>query len=128
MKAGQPLWYTGEDTDLPPQIETSLHEYVDKSHCKMLAILPLKESLIPQGEADNPSHGQKTKPPRTIGALIIEQLKDSRIAPAFERRADVVLQHSQTALTNALAHDGIFLMPLWKTLGKILPDFSTGRL
>jgi hypothetical protein len=126
MKGGQPLWYHGEDTDLPPQVESRLHNYVDKAHCKMLAILPLQESAQPPAET-NPTDGSRRQtPPRTIGALIIEQLKDSRIAPSFERRAEVVVQHSQTALTNALAHDEIFLMPLWKILGKVLPDFRSG--
>ncbi len=125
IKAGQPLWYTGEDADLPPQIETRLHDYVDSSHCKMLAIIPLFESESRVGQQDpQPSR----RPPKTIGALVVEQLKDSHVAPALERRTDVVVQHSQTALSNSLAHNRIFLMPVWKTLGKLMPDLSSGGM
>ena len=123
VKAGQPLWYTGEDTDLPPQIETRLHDYVDSSHCKMLAIIPMVESETPVGQQEPQT---SKRPPKPIGALVVEQLKDSHIVPAFERRTEVVVQHSQTALTNAMAHNGIFLMPLWKMLGKLMPDFGSG--
>ena len=125
IKAGQPLWYTGEDADLPPQIEARLHDYVDSSHCKMVAIIPLVESETPVGQQEPKA---SRRPPKPIGALVVEQLKDSHIAPAFERRTDVVVQHSQTALTNAMAHDRIFLMPVWKILGKMLPDFSQGGM
>jgi len=125
IKAGQPLWYTGEDADLPPQIENRLHDYVDSSHCKMLAIIPLVESETRVGQQEPQA---SVRPPKPIGALIVEQLKDSHVAPALERRTDVVVQHSQTALSNSLAHDRIFLMPLWKALGKVMPDFSSGGM
>ena len=125
IKAGQSLWYTGEEDDLPPQVETRLHDYVDSSHCKMLAIVPLfeSESRVGQEEA-KPSR----RSPKPIGAIVVEQLKDSHVAPALKRRTDVVVQHSQTALTNSLSHDRIFLMPLWKMLGKVMPDFSSGGM
>ncbi len=125
IKAGQPLWYAGEDADLPPQIEARLHDYVDSSHCKMLAIVPLIESETSVGQQE-PQASRRA--PRPIGALVVEQLKDSHVAPTFKRRTDVVVQHSQTSLTNALAHDRIFLMPLWKLLGKMLPDFRSGGM
>jgi multidrug resistance efflux pump len=125
VKAGQPLWYKGEDADLPPQIETRLHDYVDSSHCKMLAIIPLVQTETPVGQQEPKITKRSSKP---IGALVVEQLKDSDVHPAFERRTEVVVQHSQTALTNALAHNRIFLMPLWKTLGNMMPDFSSGGM
>jgi len=120
IRTGQPLWYTGEDDDLPPQIEKKLHGYVDKSHTKMLAIIPLVESVA---EADDSQQAQSQKP-NPIGALIIEQLKDSRISPALEKRTDIVVQHGQMALTNAAEHNSIFLMPVWKTIGKMTNAFG----
>jgi biotin carboxyl carrier protein len=123
IRAGQPLWFDGDDTELPPQIEKRLHEYVDKSHCKMLAIIPLNESHVDPTQENSPPESAKP-----IGALIIEQLKDSRISTALQQRAELVATHSETALTNALDHHGIFLMPVWKMLGKITAAFRGGRL
>ena len=34
------------------------------------------------------------------------------------QRVDVVRRHSSTALTNAQSHEGLFLLPLWRTIGK----------
>ena len=53
-----------------------------------------------------------------IGALIVEQMVDSRTPEGFRQRVDVVRTHSATALTNALEYEGLFLMPVWRALGK----------
>lgn len=123
IKAGQPLWYTGEDGDLPPQIENKMHAYVDKSHTKMLAIIPLMETII---ESDDPKIANQQKR-KAIGALIVEQLKDSRITPAMEKRTEIVVQHGQTALTNSAEHNSILLMPVWKSIGKMTSAFRAGN-
>lgn len=126
IRTGQAFWYDGDDANLPPQIERQLHEYIDKSHCKMLAIIPLKEQqLAPETDLANRRRATNTKP---IGALIIEQLKDSRISPALRQRVDIVVSHSETALTNSLDHNGVFLMPVWKQLGRATSLVQGGKL
>ena len=125
IRTGRPLWYSGDDDDLPPQIEKKLHTYVDKSFTKMLAIVPLIET---QPESDESGQKTKTKKRKPLGALIIEQLKDSRITPALEKRAQMVAEHGQMALTNANEHNSIFLMPVWKMFGKITSAFQGGNL
>lgn len=121
-KAGETLWYSGDSTDLPPQIEKRLHEYIDKSHTKMLAIVPLRENL----DEDDPANSRRT--PRTIGALIIEQLNDARIEESTENRVAVVAEHGQSALHNSLEHNSIFLMPVWRATGKMLAPFRRSNL
>lgn len=123
IRAGQPLWYAGEDADLPPQIEKKLHSYVDKSHTKMLAIIPLRESIAESNDPTKPNDPKK----KPLGALIIEQLKDSRITPAIEKRTELVVDHGETALTNAAEHNRIFLMPVWKAIGKVTSAFANGN-
>jgi biotin carboxyl carrier protein len=126
IQAGEPLWYDGDDTNLPPQIERRLHEYIDKSHCKMLAIIPLQESRVtPDEDQLSRSNKRSAKP---IGAIIIEQLKDSRISPALQHRAEIVVAHAQSALTNALEHNSVFLMPVWKVLGRATSMFRGQKL
>ena len=121
-KAGEPLWYSGDSSNLPPQIENRLHDYIDKSHTKMLAILPMSE---PGGDEDN-EETRSSKPP--IGALIVEQLADARIESTTENRVAVVTDHGQAALSNALEHNSIFLMPVWKLLGKAMAPFRRSNL
>ncbi len=122
IRTGQPLWYNGDDTDLPPQIESRLHAYVDKSHAKMVAIVPLKEN-----HAGESAQAEDQRSGKLLGALILEQLKDSEITESLRQRTDVLVSHSETALTNALEHNRIFLMPLWKLLGKLTSAFGTGK-
>ncbi len=125
VRAGEPVWYCGDDDDLPPQIEKRLHAYIDKSHSKMLAIIPLSQPIAtPGSDQDNPD----AQPGRIIGALIVEQLKDAVLEDRLRQRVDFVVAHGQTALANAVEHNSLFLMPLWKTLGHWARPFTGTRL
>jgi len=121
IKTGQPLWYNDQHDALPPQLETKLQRYVDQSHTKMLAVIPLMEAREAPA-IDRPSKKKKNDKP--IGALIVEQLSDSRISSTTQQRVDVVVHHGQLALTNANRYSSIFLMPLWRFLGKVSRIFN----
>ena len=121
IKTGQPLWYNDQHDALPPQLETKLQRYVDQSHTKMLAVIPLVEAREAPA-IDRPSKKKKNDKP--IGALIVEQLSDSRISSTTQQRVDVVVHHGQLALTNANRYSSIFLMPLWRFLGKVSRIFN----
>jgi hypothetical protein len=112
----EPVWYTGDTSDFPPQVEDAMQEYVDESHSKTVAVLPLRRPLPPGEEEEDPDKRREPEPP--IGALIVEQIEDARLSQRMVQRVDVVCQHSSTALANALEHNNLFLMPLWRTLGK----------
>ncbi len=115
VASGDAVWYTGDTRDMAPQVEDAVQEYVDDAHSKTVAILPLRR---PAGEEeDDPSKRSELEAP--IGALIIEQIEDSRVSQSLIQRAEVVCQHSSAALANALEHQNLFLMPVWRTLGKM---------
>ena len=123
IKGQKPLWYSGDDQNLSPQIEKRLHEYIDKSHTKMIAVLPLKKPT--DSSTSETKQNSNVKP---IGALIVEQLKDSTIDGPLKRRVEVICDHSESALANAVEHNSLFLLPLWKTIGKMLQPFSAAQL
>lgn len=123
VKTNEALWYTGDDENLPPQIEKRLHDYIDKSHTKMLAVVPLKERL--ETAPGDPAPNQN---PATIGALIVEQLKDSCVENSLRNRVELLAGHSETALSNAIEHHSLFLMPLWKSLGQLTKPFVGSKL
>jgi hypothetical protein len=114
-KTGEDCWYAGDASNLAPQVEEALDAYVDESHTKSLAILPLVE---PGGEKELAPDETPGAPPRVIGALIVEQMVDTRSPEGFKHRVDVVRTHSASALTNALEYEGLFLMPVWRAIGK----------
>jgi multidrug resistance efflux pump len=110
-----PLWYSSATTELPPQIEQSLHPYVDRAHTKMLAIIPLRRAPL------EPAAPGSTPPPSPIlGALIVEQMTQPTVSTSLRQRIEVAAAHSGDALANALDHGQIFLLPLWRGLGRCL--------
>jgi hypothetical protein len=126
IQTGEPLWYEGDDSKLPPQIERKLHEYIDRSHGKTLAIIPLKQPPTNlQGDLANRRIRSEGKP---LGAIIIEQLKESQWHSTLRPRIEIVAQHSEIALTNALEHNSIFLLPVWKAIGQFTSLFQGSRL
>ncbi len=100
---GEPLWYSGETQDLPPQLETALEDYVDESHTKSLAVLPLFKS-DPFKEKKDDELGAETQSPYqsaqgdVIGSLIIEQIDSVQSRDLIAPRVDLVCQHSARAI------------------------------
>ncbi|MDX1963619.1 MAG: hypothetical protein SFX18_10725 [Pirellulales bacterium] len=114
-RSGEPLWYTGETADLAPQVEEAVEAYVDEAHTKLLAILPLAR---PKTELTLETTPNQLKQEEILGALIVEQIAVDAISTAMQRRVEVVRDHSALALANAVEHNSLFLMPLWRALGK----------
>ena len=115
LKAGEPICYTGDTADFPPQIERAIEKYVDESHSKMIAVHPLFSGEKENNE-DQPKKRRKRKHP--FGVLIVEQIDDSQITERTRKRIGIVAEHAGSALGNALEHHRIFLLPLWKLLGQ----------
>ncbi len=114
VATGEPVWYAGDTRDLAPQVEDALQEYVDDVHTKMIAILPLGR---PKPDREAAAEDQKDAE-APIGALIVEQIEDNRVVPSMAQRVDVVCRHSSIAMANAMEHENLFLLPLWRAIGK----------
>jgi multidrug efflux pump subunit AcrA (membrane-fusion protein) len=55
---------------------------------------------------------------KIIGALVIEQIESDIPKDILAPRLDLVYEHSARALSNAIDHNSLFLMPVWRTIGK----------
>jgi len=114
VATGEPIWYSGDTSNMAPQVEDAIQEYVDEAHSKMVAVLPLVPEVVEaEQDIDNPP-----PPPEPLGAIIVEQIENSVIPSGFRQRVEIVSQHGAAAMSNALEHSDLFLMPVWKTLGK----------
>ncbi|MCA9265695.1 MAG: HlyD family efflux transporter periplasmic adaptor subunit [Planctomycetales bacterium] len=118
MRSGDPLWYTGNTDDLPPQIERAVHDYVDETHTKSVAVLPLRRPMkyIPDGDETKRKQAEEEEG-EVIGTLIVEQIEDNRPPEEFASSVDLVTEHSSRALANSMEHNNLFLMPVWRTIG-----------
>lgn len=124
VAAGEPLWHDGSTEDLPPQIEEALEDYVDQSYGRNIAVLPLREPERKLGgsaeenaatgeiDRDNAHRGD------VIGALIVEQIESDIPPEIFRARCDLVYEHGTRAIANSRAHTNLFLMPVWRALGR----------
>lgn len=114
VAAGDPIWYTGDTSDLAPQVEDAMQEYIDEAHSKMVAVLPLRRPT-PEHEKESDDKPDEELP---FGALIVEQIEDSELAETTVNRVNVVMRHTSTALGNAMEYRNLFLMPVWRAIGK----------
>jgi multidrug resistance efflux pump len=119
MRSGDPLWYTGDTRDLPPQIEGAIHDYVDETHTKSVAVIPLRRPMeyVPDGDEAKRKQAEEEEG-EVIGTLIVEQIEDNRPPEAFSQSVELVAEHSSRALSNAMDHNNLFLMPVWRAIGK----------
>ena len=115
VASGETMWYTGDTSNMAPQVEDAVQEYVDESHSKTVAVLPLTR---PRSDPEEEEASKREDPETPIGALIVEEIEDSRVPDKMLQRVDVVGRHSATALANSLEHNNLFLMPVWRTIGR----------
>ena len=111
---GEPIWYTGDTSRMAPQVEEAVQAYVDESHSKVVGVIPLRRPV----EDSTTGEQRDDEPGEVIGALIVEQIEDSRPHEGLMPRVEVIGLHASTALANALEYHHIFLLPLWLALGK----------
>ncbi|MGI9515942.1 MAG: efflux RND transporter periplasmic adaptor subunit [Pirellulaceae bacterium] len=126
-RAAEPMWYSGDDSHLPPQIEKHLHNYLDVSHSKLVVIEPLRE-IVRRRDDETKSDTREPQTGKVIGALIVEKLGDDRETRDLRQRIQTVTAHSNDALTNSISHTSMFLAPLWTWLGKTAAITSARNL
>lgn len=113
MTMGKPLWFPESKEDQTPQVEQALHAYLDESHARWLAVLPLD---LPQDE-------KSPGPRRAVGVLVVEQFHGK----LQERRQllDAVCEHSALAISRAMEMEEV---PLAQSLRKARRMLGLGRL
>ena len=121
VATGEPLWYEGSTEDLPPQIEEAIERYVDESYAKSMTVLPLRRpATVDSVHQASTGHVERDTDHlgEVIGALIIEQIETELPRNLVAPRMDLVYEHSARALANSMDHSNLFLMPVWRTLGR----------
>lgn len=121
VSAGHTLWYDGSVDDLPPQLEEAIEDYVDLSHGRSIAVLPIRRpEKVVEGDVYSKETVQREDLSKReiIGALIIEQIESQVPPDALRSRCDLVYEHAARALNNSMSHSDLFLMPVWRFLGR----------
>ncbi len=107
-----PVWYFDGIADVPDEISQPLEAYLDASHARVLAIVPLVEPRI---ESDS-------RPRHVLGALVVEQFQAAGSASDLRELVTTIAGHSSVALGNSLLHSRMPLAGLGRLLSRVRPS------
>lgn len=119
VASGEPFWYAGSSEELPPELLEPTLACIGVTEARTVAILPLRR---PAPIANSEQSLEQSSPAARrdiIGALILEQISDRVTAAELRDRLEPICRHVELALANALEHDSIFLLPVWRALGQL---------
>ncbi|MHB9077175.1 MAG: efflux RND transporter periplasmic adaptor subunit [Pirellulaceae bacterium] len=108
MRMREPLCLGEQTDDLSPQVEVAWNEYVDTSHARRCLVIPLFSLRSEETQGVTPA---------PLGGLIFEQLIEGMGDPQRDQHAHALARHGAVALANALEHERLFLLPVWRALG-----------
>ena len=103
-------------SDLPPQVQGPLDNYLDETGITTVILLPLFSPDDHESDIDSVDSSANGR--CLIGAILIEYFAGdmpTKIMPAMTAFAD----DASFALYNAMQHEGIFGISLWRLLGKL---------
>lgn len=118
VASGETLYYHGSTEDMPPQIEKAIEKYVDESYTKSMIVIPLRKPRPGDDHLLHPEAHEELQTREIIGALIVEQLETDVPREVLDPRIDLVYEHAARAMSNTLDHNNLFLMPVWRAVGK----------
>lgn len=105
----EPLWHPGRAEDRPPEVDPWLSAYLDESHARALAVLPLQP---PRGEAD-----ERASRPAPVGVLVAERFSGA-LDEGFRATVREMGGQAALALRNALEADSVPLAGLLRAVGR----------
>jgi len=117
IRSGETLLYTGKVDHLAPKVETALADFVQESGSRMVTVIPVFEpDPLVQKEDDQVRPKEKIR--KAVGGLVIEQIADSQPKAGVIEKSNLIADHVGSAIYNAKRYNRLFLMPVWKGLGK----------
>lgn len=117
--------YTGKVDHLAPKVEKALADFIQESGSRMVTVIPVFRP-DPLVDKEDDSRRPKEKVRKPVGGLIIEQVAESQPKAGVLEKGDLISDHVGSAIFNAKTHNRLFLMPLWRLLGKCFA-FLEGR-
>ncbi len=106
-----------------PEVEKTLTDYVDVSDTTALNVQTLLRPVDTPPDAQvppSPTHAD------VIGAVVLESFRGG--TTSITRPQTPFIHAVELALNNALTHNQIFLLPLWKRLGRWMGANARGKL
>lgn len=125
IKTKERLLYTGKVENLAPKVETALADFIQESGSRMVLVIPIFQP-DPLVEKEDQVSRPKEKIRVPVGGLIIEQIAESQPKSGVVETSELIADHVGSAVYNAKTYNRLFLMPVWRGLGKVF-GFLEGR-
>ena len=120
----RPFWFDdsqqthkGSADDLPPQLDKALHQHLDVSPARTLAVLPLT-AASGASEAGLTTESKSSRAP-ILGAILIETFSATDDFNQLRYRSEVVAKQGGAALANATTHTSLPFLPIIRVIGKL---------
>ncbi len=116
----KPFWFddasgaSSARETLPPQLDRALHEHLDASASRLLAVLPLIAPASATGADES-----KTTNALLLGALLIESFSGVENLAQLKYRAEVVARQSAIAVSNARTHTNLPFLWALRLMGRV---------
>ncbi len=117
IRSKEILLYTGKVDHLAPKVEKALADFVQESGSRMVAVVPVYEPE-PLVEKEDDRVRPKEKIRKPVGGLVIEQIAESQPKPGTIEKSELIADHVGSSIYNAKRYNRLFLMPVWRGLGK----------
>jgi multidrug efflux pump subunit AcrA (membrane-fusion protein) len=125
IRTNEKMEYTGKVDHLAPKVERALADFVQESGSRMVTVIPIfKPDPVIEKEDSNGRPKEKVR--KAVGGIIIEQVAESQPKAGVLEKGELISDHVGASVYNAKQYNRLFLMPLWRGLGKIF-GFLEGR-
>ena len=112
--ADSTFWITGSTDHVAPEVATKINDYLDESHCRTLAVIPL---AVRPPDVPDLDMNKRSKRVRKLGAIVLEYFDEDVSEQAVAEDVHLIVEQSQLALENSRKHGEIFMQPVFKKLG-----------
>jgi GAF domain-containing protein len=125
IRTNEKMEYTGKVDHLAPKVERALADFIQESGSRMVTVIPLfKPDPVVQKEDSNGRPKEVIR--KAVGGLIVEQVAESQPKAGVLEKSELIADHVGASIYNAKQYNRLFLMPLWRGLGKVF-GFLEGR-
>lgn len=115
VSADSPFWITGSTEGMAPEVARKINDYLDESHSRTLAVIPL--FARPPETPDLEMKSRRKENAKKLGVVIFEFFDADVPESQIDENSQLIVNQSQLALENSRKHGEIFLLPVWQRLG-----------
>ena len=126
VETQEPIYYEGRSSDCPPQVQQSIEDYVNQSHVRRFAAVPLVRRN-PASATSPTTDGAPRSRQSVTGVLVVENFHAGGNAEQLWAETEDLCPQIALALNNALTHDRMPLASISRLLQRSAKQLQRPR-